>query len=63
MAEIEKLMKCLDCFIEGHFEIILRKKTIECICENCGFTVENRLPYQSINTMKMNIFTRSKSVM
>ena len=45
MTEIEKLMKCPDCFIEGHFEMILRKKTIECICKNCGFTVEDRLPY------------------
>ena len=45
MTEIEKLMKCPECYIEGRFEIILRKKTIEVECENCNFTTKDRLPY------------------
>lgn len=45
MTEIEKLMKCPECFIEGHFEIILKKKSIETKCENCGFSTRDRLPY------------------
>lgn len=45
MTNIEKLMKCPECHIEGRFEIILRKKTIEAECENCNYITSDRIPY------------------
>lgn len=45
MTNIEELMKCPECLLEGRFEITLRKKLIEAKCKNCSFTTRDRLPY------------------
>jgi hypothetical protein len=45
MTNIEELMKCPECLCEGHFEIVLYKKKATARCENCGFTVSDRIPY------------------
>ena len=45
MTNIEELMKCPECLCEGHFEIILNTKMATARCENCDFTVKDRIPY------------------
>jgi len=45
MTNIEELMKCPDCLIEGHFNITIEKKYIVAMCENCDYLLKDRIPY------------------
>jgi len=45
MSNLSDLMKCPECLIEGAFEIVIKKKRIEAVCENCDFYTRDRIPY------------------
>jgi len=50
MTNIEDLMKCPECLIEGHFEITVNTKRICAKCENCDYLVKDRIPYPKHRT-------------